>query len=356
MTNSKSGFTLVEVMVATAIFAIFMVGMLNLLDTSSKITQVETSLADTQENVRFAAYHIMRTARMIGGATLPIAATIAGTEQWGAAELTSNASGTVQIPGYGGVEVMPGSDVLTLRGFFEISPFFTNPTTVKVDNNTISIAEFVADEAFNPDEDRINDITSFTPSALEGRGIVFMGEGSFCVGRVDSGAGVADGGTVDARLIINHMEDEAGWETLNTQWSYPPMFQVYRVGVLESYTYFVDPNFVLRRVRVAGGSVAPEPVAINIGGLQVAFGVDSDGSGEVDDDEWIDNPAGPGALAGSEVVSMRLAVLGRTEVSVPDWVEPESTFTIFDGDAQNKNRSAKWRRVDVEVNLRNYKF
>jgi hypothetical protein len=292
----------------------------------------------------------MRTARMMGGATMPIAASVAGTDQWVAGELISNASGTVQIPGFGGVTVMPGSDVLTLRGYFEISPFFTNPTTVIVDSDTISVAEF------NASGQGINAITSFTLDALQGRGIVFMGEGSFCVGRVAAGSTHLDSGTATSRLLINHEEDTSFWGTLNTTWSYPPTFQVYRVGILESYTYFVSPDNVLRRVRIAGGSPEAEPVAINIGGLQVAFGVDADNSGEIEDVEWIENPAGPTALVDLEDLTLRLAVLGRTDITVPNWIEPESTFTIFDGDAQNKDRTAKWRRVDVEVNLRNYKF
>jgi hypothetical protein len=65
---------------------------------------------------------------------------------------------------------------------------------------------------------------------------------------------------------------------------------------------------------------------------------------------------GPSDVVGSEVLSMRIVVLGRTRVTVPDWTEPEATFAVFDGDSQNKDRSAKWRRIDVEVNLRNYKF
>lgn len=356
MRRTQRGFTLIELLVASAVFAIFMIGILNLLDSSTKVAKIESSLADTQENVRFAAYHIMRTARMMGGATMPVAASVAGTDQWVAGELISNASGTVQIPGFGGVTVMPGSDVLTLRGFFEISPFFTNPTSVMVDSDTVTIAQFKVDEAFDPAEDLINNITSFTPAALEGRGIVFMGEGSYCVGRVDSGAQYFDAGTATSRIHIHHMEDTSFWGTLNTNWTYPPGFQVYRVGILESYTYFVSPDNVLRRVRTSGGSPEAEPVAINIGGLQVAFGFDADANGAIEGSEWIDNPAGPAALVGLENLTLRLAVLGRTDVTVPDWIEPESTFTVFDGDAQNKDRTAKWRRVDVEVNLRNYKF
>ena len=104
MRTTQRGFTLVEVMVAAVVFAIFMVGMLNLLDTSTKVAQLETELADTQENVRFAAYHIMRTARMMGGAELPFAGTNATGDAWIAGGLISNASGSVAIPGFSNVQ------------------------------------------------------------------------------------------------------------------------------------------------------------------------------------------------------------------------------------------------------------
>ncbi len=117
-------------MVSTAVFAIFMVGMLNLLDTSTKVAQLETSLADTQENVRFAAYHIMRTARMMGGGGMPFAGNTGGGDVWVSGELASNVSGVFAIEGYETVSVLAGSDVLTLRGFFEISPFFVDSDNV----------------------------------------------------------------------------------------------------------------------------------------------------------------------------------------------------------------------------------
>jgi len=196
----QRGFTLIEILVATVVFAIFMVGMLNLLDTSTKVSELENSLADAQENVRFATYHIMRTARMLGGATMPVATDVGGADRWVTAELTSNESGTVAIPGYGNVTVKSGSDVLTLRGFFEVSPFFANPTNVKVDTNTIRIDEY---DASSPPKLK-NEFSSFTPAALEGRGIVFMGEGSYCIGRIDSGSDFTDEGATDNELLINH--------------------------------------------------------------------------------------------------------------------------------------------------------
>lgn len=348
-TNTR-GFTLVEVMVATAIFAIFMVGMLNLLDTSTKITQVETSLADTQENVRFAAYHIMRTARMMGGASMPFAGTSTSGENWVTGQLISNATGTVQIPGFGGVTVLPGSDVLTLRGFFEISPFFTNPQLVLAGAaGTATIAEY------NPSNQLINDLTSFTPSALEGRGVVFMGEGHYCVGELDSGAALV-GSDYDRQLVLKHKAGDTLWPDLNTDLSYPPTFKVFRIGVLESYTYFVSPDNVLRRVRISGDNPQAEPVAINIGGLQIALGVDIDGNDMIDPNEWNDSPSGATDVINRDVLGMRIAVLGRTDVLVPGWTEPESTFEVEDGTSSNMQTGSKWRKIEVFVNLRNYKF
>ena len=79
MRKTSRGFTLIEMMVAIAVFGIFMIGILNLLDTSTKVSVLETSLADTQENVRFAAYHMMRTARMMGSSMIPFADDSTGT-------------------------------------------------------------------------------------------------------------------------------------------------------------------------------------------------------------------------------------------------------------------------------------
>jgi len=140
MRKTSRGFTLVEILVATAVFGIFMIGILNLLDTSTKVSVMETSLADTQENVRFAAYHIMRTARMMGSSLLPFADDSTGTAVWVAGELASNVDGTATTP-FGTVAVLDGSDVLTLRGFFELAPFFIDRTDVLTGPDRVLVRE-----------------------------------------------------------------------------------------------------------------------------------------------------------------------------------------------------------------------
>jgi prepilin-type N-terminal cleavage/methylation domain-containing protein len=363
-TSSSRGFTLVEIMVASAVLALFMVGILNLLDTSTKISQVESELADTQENVRFATYHIMRTARMIGGGGMPVAGANASGNHWVSAELISNASSSsLMIPGYDqAVSVLPGSDVLTLRGFFEISPLFTHPESMWTGASELTVSET------NLAGEPTNDLGAFTAGALVGRGLVFMGKGkyntqevevSYTVGEITSAS--LEGEAPNRRLVLTYGAGDALWPDLNVDGAvYPPATETYRVGVLESYTYYVDDRNVLMRLRLTGSGAPPEPVAVNIGGFQVALGVDTtvgatdDGISEIT--TWVDNPADASAVINADVLAMRITVLGRTTVRVPNWEEPIATFQVEDGTASGLERSAKWRRMQVVVNLRNYTF
>ncbi len=125
--------------------------------------------------------------------------------------------------------------------------------------------------------------------------------------------------------------------------------------MLDTYTYYVDPDFRLMRLRADGSAngATAQPVAVNIGGLQVALGVDTNRDGQVD--VWQTAPTAAG-IAGNRVVSMRITVLGRTPIELPGWEEPAATFGVAtDTQAVDaEGRRAKWRRVDVVATLRNY--
>ncbi len=352
--GGRKGFTLIEVVVALAVFAIFMIGILNLLDTSTRISEVEKALADTQENVRFAAYHLMRTTRMTGGAGMPFAVTVGGAGNWVAGELLSNQSGSVTTP-YGSIDVLDGTDVVTVRGFFEIPPYFVDKTAVDLSLGTIEVVESVGGRLINPGVD----VTD--KDHLEGRGLVFMGEldrGEYAVGQVGDESTMEDA-EPDRTLTVKISGAPAEWlAKLNRDGTYvAPDFEVYQVGILDSYTYYVDPQFRLMRLRAddsAGGATA-QPVAVNIGGLQVALGVDNDNDGQVD--VWQTAPTAAG-ISANRVISMRITVLGRTPIELPGWEEPMATFGVS-GDSQSVDaagRRAKWRRVEVVSTLRNYMF
>jgi prepilin-type N-terminal cleavage/methylation domain-containing protein len=354
--NSR-GFTLIEMLVVIALLAIIMIGLLNLLDTSSKISVVETELADTQENVRFAAYHVMRTARMMGSSAMPFAANSGGSDNWFAGELISNAVGSATTP-FGSVDVARGSDVLTMRGFFEVAPFFVDRTGAGT--TTMTIEESSGGTVINTNFDNVDHTT------LEGRGIFFMGrmdQNEYAVGQIAAGSTKdPDADAPDRQLVINFGPGSAQWSGLNpatVDVTSGPPFDVYRVGIMESYTYYVAPDFTLQRLRADASGATSEPVAVNIGSLQIEICVDANGDNQCD--SWLSAPTATQVAAG-RVIGMRITVFGRTGREVPDWVEPMSTFqtaagaAIADINVNDLDRFAKWRRIEVAAALRNYLF
>jgi hypothetical protein len=347
MRNHRSaGFTLVELIVAVGLMAIIFVGVLNMFDSSSKVSKVESALADTQENVRFAAYHITRTARMAGGGDMPFARAD-GT--WVGGQVFNNRSGNVTTD-WGTIQVAPGTDVITLRGFFEVAPFFTDRFDVDTSSTTVTVRELRTPTAGADIINPLNEVPG--PGSLVGRGIVFMGRRQFAVGEVTA-ASIVDA-SPDRHLVMTFAGGSAPWPALNPGGSAlssgEPNFDVYRVGILDSYTYFVDPDFVLRRVGANTG-LAGEPVAVNIGSLQVDLGIDNDGDGDVD--LW--SPTATAAqVAAANLVAMQIGVFGRTPFVVQNWTEPVDTFAGFDLNVNQVNRGAKWRRMQVAASLRNF--
>jgi prepilin-type N-terminal cleavage/methylation domain-containing protein len=365
MRDGSRGYTLVEVLVATAVFAVFMIGMLNLLDTSTRVSETEKQLADTQENVRFAAYHIMRTARMMGGARMPFADNGGGTPRWVAGGVVNNASGTYTTPFGTSVNVLEGSDILLLRGFFEVPPFFIDRSDFKISTMKIEVNETASVQdgrsIINPIGDLSADPATGDVSGLAGRGLLMMGnldQGQYTVGEIGSGATLS--GTVPNRKleipVVSNASTAAWWTALRPAGAtVPPPYDVYRIGILESYVYYVSENFELRRVRADSTGASDQPVAVNVGGLQIALGPDLNGDGLVDAGEWQITPTLAGSV-GQPIIAMRITVLGRTPNVVRDWTEPATTFAVEDLVLGTVERGAKWRRLQVAATLRNFLF
>ena len=360
------GFTLIEMLVVVALLAIIMIGLLNLLDTSTKISVVETELADTQENVRFTAYHLLRTARMVGSSAIPIAANVGGTNRWLAARLRSNVEDNFTEYGTQ-YKVAPGSDVLTLYGMFEIPVFFTDPRS-DFAPSSVSIRESNAEPTeINPGMDLIDLDADNKPEGLKGRGLLFLGkidQAEYAVAQIsDNGTLTGDAADDSRVLTLPFIQGANRWKNLNNNHdvSSGVPFDAYRVGIIERYIYFVDPNFNFMRIRAGGtsGIRVTEPVAVNIGNLQIELGVDTTGDNLAD--TWRTSP-GAGTIAGDRVLAMRITVFGRTGRQVADWTEPAATFQEADGsmvadlDIDDVDRFAKWRRIQIEAALRNYLF
>jgi hypothetical protein len=314
----------------------------------------------------------MRTARMMGGSIMPFARGIGG-NAWVAGEVHDNQATGFTIFG-STLQNMPGSDVVVLRGFFDVAPFFISQGDVNPSGPTVTIRE-TADPG-GPNERVINDFSPYAaiPNVFNGRGLIISSvEGStqvsagalvggqYVVGLITASAGVA--GTAPNRTLVLTYGADAAWNGLNPDGAAigagEPVFRASRAGILEAYAYYVDTNMVLRRVAQRTGGIG-EPVAVNIGNLQVELGVDINGDTFLDPaSEWIAAPTLANALQGNGAVAMRLTVLGRTPFEIADWTEPAITFA----GAGNMTaptagvagpRHAKWRRMEVAVALRNF--
>jgi len=373
---SSSGFTLIEMMVAIAVFTILMIGLLNLLDNSSRVSKIESALADTQENVRYATYHLMRTARMMGGSIMPFARGVGGSNAWVAGEVYDNQATNFTIFGTT-LDNMPGSDILVLRGFFDVAPFFISHGDVNATGHTVTIRE-TADPG-GPNERVINDFSAYAavPNvfAAPPRGLIIStGEGmtqisatanvggQYVVAGITASTGVI--GTAPNRQLVLTYGADAAWDGLNADGTAvgatDPVFRASRAGVLEAYAYYVDTNMVLRRIAQNSGAAIGEPVAVHIGNLQVELGVDINGDTFLDPaNEWVIAPTLPSALQGNGAIAMRLTVLGRTPFEIADWTEPAITFAGAGNITPPTPgvagpRHAKWRRMEVAVALRNF--
>ena len=350
-----AGFTLIELIVSVLVFAILFIGLLQMLDSSSQISKVESALADTQENVRYVAYNLVRTARMVGGTNLPLGRD-PGSFQWVSMQIL-DAQSTAFNDGFGSSHnVMDDSDVLVLRGFFEHTPYFVIPANVSTGSGTVAVLETPATPG-QPLQDLV------VPG--QNKGIVFMGRNQYSVATVAAGSAIA--GTAPTRTLTINFTGGAGdlWESLNPGGTYTaPSFQVYRVGILDEYDYYVRPDGQLNRWRAGPAGGADEPVALNIGSLQVAMGMDADRNGAIAANEWYYTQANPSPPTGAEVVGnpvsspmtvLRITVLGRTPFPVPKWVEPTTTFQVENMTTPGAAaRRAKWRTLQVRAALRDF--
>lgn len=378
--RGNRGFTLIEMLVAVTVFTVLMIGLLNLLDNSTKVSKLESALADTQENVRYATYHLMRTARMMGGSIMPFARGGAIGNSWVAGEVHDNATGNLSIFGTT-IDNLPGSDVLVLRGFFDVAPFFIGQADGVPDIDTGASTVRIREHADVTTAPRlINDLSPYTsdPNVFLGRGLIISTNegpveispglwttGSYIVAEVTATTGVT--GTSPNRQLVLTYGASSDWDFLNLDGNpiagnAPTFPNPSRAGILEAYAYYVDSNMVLRRLSQTDVTLGngPQPVAVNIGNLQVSLGIDIDSDDFLNPaTEWDTSPTLAEALQGSGAVAMRLTVLGRTPFEVPDWTEPARTFAgagnmTAPTAGVSGPRHAKWRRMEVAVALRNF--
>lgn len=343
------GFSLIEVLVALLLLSVVVIGILQLLDLSSETSKLESALAETQENVRFAAYHVMRHARMMGGAGIPMAEGGA----WIGAEIISNGTTTATTTAFGSLSKDRASDVLVAYGFFDRPLFAVGRFDVDLATSPpqVTIREYSPQDATGR---LINDLGGIPASdAFESFGLALMGERQWQVAGVQSGASVTSSNAYDRELVIPFQGGSSPWEAVNPTGSYAtPTFDTYQVGIMSCFAFWTENGTLWRRRVDSGGGTVDEPVAVNIGGLQLAIGIDNDDNGAVD--AWLQTPTA-GAVSAAQPIALRITVLGSTPFQVSDWLEPAATFTTAEDLVTTAvDRSRKWRTLQVTAALRNF--
>lgn len=110
----ETGFTILELTVSLAVTVIILLAVLQLFDFSSKLSRVQSNVADMQQTQRVTHYELPKMIRMAGRGGLPAGNLPAGA----AVAVADNVPANTTIGGGGTETVVAGTDVLTIRGAF----------------------------------------------------------------------------------------------------------------------------------------------------------------------------------------------------------------------------------------------
>ena len=153
--SRQAGFSLVELLVTVVILAEVLVGLLIIFDSSSRLARAQTHLAEVQQSLRVGQSEVVRLTRQVGLGGLPITRVNLPDGQPDDSVPVYNLEGTFPRSGYavsvlnnvpegtiveqtddmpieaGTDEVLPGSDVLILRGVFSTPVYYLDPSAAR---------------------------------------------------------------------------------------------------------------------------------------------------------------------------------------------------------------------------------
>jgi type II secretory pathway pseudopilin PulG len=385
--SGQEGFTLVELLVALAVTVIVVLGILMLFDFNNKLTRVQTNVADMQQSERVAQYDMVRMARMAGRGGLPVTATgLSSTLPLGSGiNVLNNAPANTYLKAGDNTtpKVLAGTDVLTLRGVFSTPIYqiaFTNPsnftltgpgtpTPATATGGTVQICSTTPTGAAQD----ITPLTSLITLALAGK---VRNEALILVSPVDDNIYAVVSLLPDTSNTVTTTCGVAGGVTLSFNSSSsnsqvikyralypapagnmnPALTSVAYVGLLEEYRFYVredhaisgnaasDLTPVLSRARFYPGTDQvyaadttnfKQDIADGIVDLQIAFGIDANGDGQLTEDlvnpktdEWLGNDIGDTPITG-DLKAIRISTLARTNRRDHDYV-PAASGTNFD--------------------------
>jgi type II secretory pathway pseudopilin PulG len=415
-----SGFTLIELLLALFATALIMGAVLMIFQVQNDVTHAQTQVSEMQQSLRMAQHELVRSLRMAGRGGLPTSILPVLPGYSGrllpagmAISVQNNVPADTTIGGPGTPTVMPGTDILTIRGVISGSLYQVDPATSPlaggagtIQINTLSPAGVRQDlDPLAEAIDRLNNDTQpealivISPLAGDIYAILEMSAGSTLMG---------DDGLVQATVsVTGNGTYGSEYLPLMTGGVLPASItSASFIGVLEEYRYYVredraipgdDASAVvprLTRARFYPGTNVPHPtnpsadeaIVDGVLDLQIAFGVDQNNDGILTEgadevargaDEWLlndiddlqDDPAVPGGwswnstlVTARPLTLLRITTLVRadrrqvsyisnavTRIEDRDYNEPEMPAD----DAETNARSYRRQLIQSVIDLRN---
>ena len=378
-TRGAAGFTLTEVLVSLLIFTVLVIGLLTVFDVNSRIARVETHVADLQQSLRVTQHEMVRSLRMTGRGGLPVLQHPNPLADYDgkllpvgvALEVLNNAGADVELGDCDCAKVLPGTDVLTIRGVFSSPIYQVNPLStdyvVDGDDGRVTVSATSptgVPQSLQALKEAIDDTKAGRPEPL--LLVSPLDDGLFAVVEL-TGASSYDDASASLEFKVSGGERTEEYLKLMPNGVFPPdLTSIAYIGVLKEHRFYVrelwsdpvakagdlTPRFTRARLypgtNEAWGDAESsliEDVADNVLDLQVALGVDLDGNqlvveGETAEarkaDEWLFNAVGdkPEEIAvwngtpaaPRRVYYVRVSTLARTDRRDPKYRAPDLTL------------------------------
>jgi prepilin-type N-terminal cleavage/methylation domain-containing protein len=373
--SRTAGFTLVEMLVTLAVFSVVLLAVLALFDSNTRLARAQVRTTDMQQSLRFAQYDMVRRIRMAarGGlpAMLPAGGVFGGKllPKGVGIEVADNVPANTKIGGFAQAAVLPGTDVVTVRGVFS-TLYQSNPVPAGnftlFDGNNDGLPERGTLILHNTSPTGVpQDLKALADAVDSTKGgqpeaLLLVSPLSDEVYAVVELAPTSDytkasGSVIQVRLDFNvtGTARSLAYLGLSPNGTYPQaMSTVAYAGLLEEHKYYVrevhavagdatsDLMPRLSRARVYPGTDAAwkgdtanlvVDVADGVLDLQASLGIDTNGDGTVSEganpaakksDEWLFNQPGDdagsaswngGAAGAARLCFLRITTLARTE-------------------------------------------
>lgn len=408
MTRQR-GFTLVELAVSLFVTVSVMLGVLMLFDFSNKLSRVQSNVTDMQQSLRGAQYDVTRLIRMAGRGGLPVGALPNGA----ALAVRDNVPAGSRIGTTPDApEVVPGSDVLTVRGVFT-APIYqiasADPAAFQLNlQGGAPVSGTIRVRSSTP-TGIPQDLRALRDAVTENRpeGLLLVSPQNsdlYAIVELDPAASDVTSNPDELRIAFritggSHTTDYARFSSAGPG-TYPPnLTNAAFLGIVEEYRFYVRQDFAvdgnpasdltprLSRARTYPGTEAPyggedanwrADVADNILDLQVALGLDTPYAGgtvaanptqgviaetaDGQDDDWLLNGERsftPAFLANADLHYVRLNTLARTdrrdkEYQAAELVRIENrAFSAGSPSNSREDRMFRRRLLRTVVDMRN---